>query len=43
MFDERRDDAAGLTVSGADDAGGVPARQFAAVQRCFQDRAGFRW
>ena len=41
VFDERGDDAAGLAFAGADDAGGVAARQFAAVEHGFEYGAGF--
>ena len=36
-FEQGRDDAAGLTLVGADDVGGVGARKFAAVEHAFED------
>ena len=39
---QSRDDAAGLPFAGADDRGSIAARKFAAVEQCFENRAGFR-
>lgn len=41
-LDQTRDYAAGLAVPGADDAGGIAARQLAAIKHGLEDRAGFR-
>jgi hypothetical protein len=42
VFEQGGDDAAGLTLAGADDVGRVRARKLTALEQGFEDAAGFR-